>query len=68
MNMSIPQFYVYCYHGEIRPLTKSKVSFPELCLCILPDKVEDEIRQLNRPLKTYHNRTHEDGELWIGVC
>ena len=48
---------------EIRPLTKSKVLFPVLGLNVLPDKVEDEIRQLNRPLKTYHNRTHEDGEL-----
>ena len=53
---------------EIRPLTKSKVSFPELCFNILPDKVEDEIRQLNRPLKTYHNRKHGDAELEIEVC
>ena len=30
---------------------------------LLPDKVEDEIRQWSRPLKTYHNRRHEDGEL-----
>ena len=36
--------------------------------CLLPDKVEDEIRQWNRPLKTYHNRRHEDGELEIEVC
>lgn len=35
---------------------------------ILPGIVEDEIRQWNRPLKTCHNRRHEDGELEIEVC
>ena len=53
---------------EYTPINQIKSFISELGLYILPDKVEDEIRQLNRPLKTYHNRRHEDGELWIGVC